>query len=52
MLVKPVGAYGVHVWGPSMFQKILYDPLNADNARKRCIATFSGFWMVWGRLSA
>ena len=32
MLVRPVGAYGAHVWGPSMFQKFLYKPLDVDNA--------------------
>ena len=32
MLVRPLGAYGAHVWGPSMFQTFLHDPLDVDNA--------------------
>ena len=50
MLVRPVGAYGAHVWGPSMFQRFLHDPLNVDNAVERCIAPFSGSWLGWGSL--
>ena len=32
LVVRPVGAYAAHVWGPSMYKKFLFDPLNADNA--------------------
>jgi hypothetical protein len=35
VLVLPVLSYGAHVWGPSMFQEFLRDPLDSKNKLER-----------------
>ena len=35
VLVLPMLSYGAHVWGPSMFQKFLFDPFDSKNDVER-----------------
>lgn len=48
-LVRPVISYGAHIWGPSVFNSFLQDPLSSKNALEKIHADFLRLLAGMGR---